>query len=97
MLRQEFKEPPARQIAAAETRDVRRVDLAVDQRDAVRQTLLDQPRECHLRCVGCAAEHRFAEEYASQAESVETADELAASPGFDGMGMTEGVQFAVAP
>lgn len=52
----------------------------------------DEPGERGLGGIGRAAEHRFAEESATEAHSIDPADEVAAVPAFDRMGVTRGEQ-----
>ena len=52
----------------------------------------DEPRERDLGRVGPAAEHAFAEEGAAELHAVEAADEVAAVPHLDRMGMAGAVK-----
>ena len=61
------QELPPRHRLAAETAQVRRGELAVDQLDVLCRAALDQARERRLGGVGLAAEHRLAEEHAARA------------------------------
>src|SRR5471032_3291281 len=59
----------------SEALEVLRGQLAIDHDDVIAKARLHQMRKRHLRCVALAAEHRFAEEDASQAHPVQAADE----------------------
>jgi len=63
-------------------------ELAIEQREVPRLEAGDQPRQRHLGCIARPAEHAFAEEGAAQLHAVKTADQLAALPDLDRMGMT---------
>ena len=52
----------------------------------------DQPGQRDLRRVGRPAEHALAEERAAELHAVEAADQLAAVPHFDRMGVAGAVQ-----
>lgn len=54
-----------------------------------------QPCQCDFRCVGDAAEHAFSAEHPVEAHAIEAADQLAALPAFDRMGMAGGMQSAI--
>ena len=57
--------------------------LTVYAREAPAFDLFDQHHQRYLRRVGCAAEHRLAEEHASQRHTVESTDEPVLLPRFD--------------
>ena len=52
-----------------------RGQLAIDQLDAQRRAALDQAGQCGLGRVALAAEHRLAEEYASEQHAVHATDQ----------------------
>ena len=67
-------------------------ELAVEQGEVADFQPRDEPRQRGLRGVGGAAEHRFAEESAPEANAVDPADEKPVLPAFDRMGVTGGVE-----
>src|SRR5688572_27516446 len=80
-LRLEF---PARDVAAAEAREVRARHLAIDQRDVPRPALRDEARQGHLRGIRLAREHRFPEKHAPEPHAIEPADQPPFMPGLEG-------------
>jgi len=50
------------------------LELAIEQREAARIQPRDQPGERDFRRIGRAADHRFAEEGATQRQAVQPAD-----------------------
>jgi len=67
-------------------------ELAIEQGKAAGAQPRDQPGQRDLRCIGDAADHRFAEERPAQRKAVEPADELIAVPHLDRMGVALMVQ-----
>lgn len=53
-------------------------------------------RERDLRCVACAADHRFAEKGAAERHAVKPADQIVAVPAFDAVRMAKTEQAVVA-
>ena len=71
-------------------------ELAIEQQEMPEPEPRHEPRQRDFRRIGAKAEHRFAEEGATEAHPVEAADQLAmlalAVPAFDRMRLTGGVQ-----
>ncbi len=74
---------------------VRAGHLAVDDLDVACTTLLDQTRQCHLRCVAFEAEHRLAEEDLAELDAVQAARQPLFAVSFDGVAEPELVQLFV--
>jgi hypothetical protein len=75
-----------------EARQVGSRDLAVEQLEAPADQLLDQSGHGHFRCVAGEAEHRFAEEHATERHAVDATDQGRPLPGLDRMCVPEFVQ-----
>ena len=71
---------------------MRREELAIEQGKTADTQPRDQPGERDLRCIGDAADHRFAEESAAQRQPVEPAGEPITVPHLDRMRMALLVQ-----
>lgn len=67
-------------------------ELAIEKNEVTGLQAGDEPRQCDLRCVGPAAEHRFTEEGATQADAIDPADQLAIGPAFDRVGVARRVK-----
>lgn len=69
-----------------------RLELAVEQGETAGLQSRDEPGERHLRCIGPAADHRFAEKSAAQCQAVQATDQIVAVPAFDRMRIAHAVQ-----
>src|SRR5688572_16214175 len=78
-------EVPARDVAAAEAREVRARHLAVDQGHVPCPALRDEAREGDLRSVRFAREHGFSKERPPESYAIEAADQAPRVPGLEGM------------
>ena len=72
--------------------EVGRHELAVEQSVAADLQAGDEPGQRNLRRVGHSAEHAFAEKSPAELHPVKPADQLAAVPDFDGMGVAGRMQ-----
>jgi len=70
-------------------------ELTVEQSEATRPHPPDQPCQRHLRRIGPAGEHAFAEEGSPQRHAIQAADQFVALPAFHRMGKAQIVEIAV--
>src|SRR3954453_19178493 len=75
----------ARDQLRAETEQMRGRHLAIDHVEITGNQFIAQTTQRNFRCIPFQAEHRFAEEDATDSNAVETADELSFTPGFHRM------------
>src|SRR4051794_29471159 len=74
---------------------MRRRHLAVDHTETARFEFLAQSHKRDFRCVALTTEHGFAEENASNCNSVKAADELIVEPSLNGMRIAQVMQLHV--
>ena len=72
-------------------------ELGVEQAPAAPLQPGDQMHEGDFRCVALAAEHAFAEEGATERDTVQAAYQGFVAPAFDAVGLAAGVQLDVEP
>ena len=85
----------ARNFACAECGEVGRVHLAIDHAELPAFKLPGEMRQRDLRGVADVTEHGFAVEHASDADTIQTTDQLAVHPGFHGMRVAQPMQCAI--
>ena len=78
----------ARDFDGAESLQMRRVPLGIEENEAALLEVLDQTEQRHLRRLADVVEHRLAEERAPDRDAVKAAGKPAILPRFDGMGVT---------
>src|SRR5690606_20576448 len=82
-------------LDGAEARQMRGDELRVEEREATGAQPRDEMNQRDLGGVAFPVEHALAEERTAEPDTVEPADKLAVTPGFDGMAMPDLVQPAV--
>lgn len=75
---------------------MRRHKLTVQHLPPANPQARHQMGQRYLAGIGAAADHRFAEKGAAQADAIKAADQFAALPTFDAMGVTQFMQLGIA-